>query len=745
MKRQPTNKTPLLEAALYYAERGLPVFPCRPRSKKPATPNGFKDATTDPEIIRAWWSKNPKYNIGLAIGDGLGVLDQDREKVDTSTGEIIHGDGQETRRDFEEKAGSEFPRTVSVKTGGGGRQDFYKLPDGVILKNSAEFREGCDTRGPGGYVVAPPSIHPSGARYEFMAGHGPDQVEIAPADELLLEFLRPAIRRDKTGSSTRSAAAPAPEKVPEGSRTSALISKIGRLTAAGLSPEAIRAAIREENEATCEPPLTDQELEREIFPAVDRWAGEGKTAAANFEDEDEEPRSKNSIIKAAEEKVPAGRRSFYRKRFYKWKTDKTGKASAVGVVDQEVERFIVEHFDFFLLGGEPYFLEESGLYKLDHNGERLKRTIEDCILPDLVRDATIRAIYNLVMIQDKRRDFSRLNQYPAEWIPFRNGLYDPERDELHEYRPEYFCINQIPAEYDPAAPEPEAFEKFLAEAIPEEDAREMLLEFMGLCMTRDTSPQKLLILRGRGGTGKSVLLRLLAEIIGEENVSAISLQNLGERFYPALLLGKLCNICADISAEDLKSTAEIKKAVGEDDILAEKKGKDAFKFRSYAKLIFSANTIPLNLDEKSDAFYRRLSVVVMDKKPAAPDRDLGAKLQNEKPGIVRIMVEALRRMYERGYLLESDQSREEVEALRREADSITAFLADELRHDQKARIKRTELSYLYEEYCGDNGYRCVSAHRLYDELRRRGYASITIHGDYYFKGLGKKDEDDTNA
>ena len=93
-----------LQYALSYAKIGFNVFPLIPRSKFPATEHGFKDATRDFTIIKGWWSKNPEYNIGLATGNGLLVIDLD---VDDEKGIS----GYESLKDWEQEHG-EFPDTV---------------------------------------------------------------------------------------------------------------------------------------------------------------------------------------------------------------------------------------------------------------------------------------------------------------------------------------------------------------------------------------------------------------------------------------------------------------------------------------------------------------------------------------------------------------------------------------------------------------------------------------------------------
>lgn len=79
---QPWPPVDMLAAALRYAAAGWPVFPCQPGAKAPLTPNGFKNATTDPAIIAAWWSRSPRANVAVATGaPGPDVLD-----VDTKNG-----------------------------------------------------------------------------------------------------------------------------------------------------------------------------------------------------------------------------------------------------------------------------------------------------------------------------------------------------------------------------------------------------------------------------------------------------------------------------------------------------------------------------------------------------------------------------------------------------------------------------------------------------------------------------------
>jgi putative DNA primase/helicase len=143
-----------LAIALDYAARGWAVFPCVPRAKEPATKRGFYDATTNPATIRRWWLAQPDYNIGIATGavSRIWVLDEDGEA------------GAATLRDLEAKYGP-LPDTLCSITGCG-RHRWFRA-DVPIQSSAARVGAGVDVRGDGGYVLAPPSVHPDGPVYRW--------------------------------------------------------------------------------------------------------------------------------------------------------------------------------------------------------------------------------------------------------------------------------------------------------------------------------------------------------------------------------------------------------------------------------------------------------------------------------------------------------------------------------------------------------------------------------------------------
>lgn len=256
------------EQALYYASLGLAVLPLKPPripgqkkpGKEPMTAHGVKDATTDQDVISQWWDSCPDANIGIATGSrsgGLVVIDLD---IDEDRGL----NGYEVLREWQQEHG-EFPETWQSITGRGGYHLFYR--DAARNSNRAALYEGVDIRGENGYIVAPPSVHENGRSYEWE--QGPGDLQIAQVNDKVAEFMLGPLPEQKAQGFQE------PETILEGQRVSALVKLIGSQRAKGLSTEAIRAAVRAENEARCIPPLTDQELEKEVFPALKRdWKAE---------------------------------------------------------------------------------------------------------------------------------------------------------------------------------------------------------------------------------------------------------------------------------------------------------------------------------------------------------------------------------------------------------------------------------------------------------------------------------------
>ena len=243
-------------AADFYAARGMRVHPCR--GKVPLT-RWSAAATTDPAQLAAWWAPGSTANVAIATGGGLVVLDVD---VDRSAGKY----GDETLAHLEQEHGA-LPATWTCLTGGGGVHYYFRCED-PRLSVGTQIAPGLDYRGPGGYVIAPPSVHPTtGRTYEWEVNGHPFAVPLAPLPEWLHELMLKGREREKKTGQAQEAAEP----IMAGGRNDAIFREAARLRAAGLTLQELLAAVGEINRQRCQPPLEDAEIET-ICKSAARYA-----------------------------------------------------------------------------------------------------------------------------------------------------------------------------------------------------------------------------------------------------------------------------------------------------------------------------------------------------------------------------------------------------------------------------------------------------------------------------------------
>jgi Bifunctional DNA primase/polymerase, N-terminal/Primase C terminal 1 (PriCT-1) len=244
----------MIGAALALASRGMAVFPLKPRDKIPITKHGCKDATVDLEVVSAWWEGYPEANIGLATGarSGVWVVDIDGELGEAS----LHA--------LEQRMGV-LPATVESITGGGGRHLFFRLPDSdevPTIKNTArKIGEGLDTRGDGGYVVAPPSIHPRGRAYAWSVDSAAEFAD--PPVWLVAMIIAPVVRLDERQPPEHWTQL-AHDGAEEGARNMTLASMAGRYLRLGIHPAEVNELLLGWNASRNRPPLPDAEVTRVV-------------------------------------------------------------------------------------------------------------------------------------------------------------------------------------------------------------------------------------------------------------------------------------------------------------------------------------------------------------------------------------------------------------------------------------------------------------------------------------------------
>lgn len=319
---------------------------------------------------------------------------------------------------------------------------------------------------------------------------------------------------------------------------------------------------------------------------------------------------------------------------------------------------------------------KNGLYEESEN--QIKNTIQDT-WQELASINNVNECLNHIkrMTYKKREETNNPNL-----IPFQNGYFDLKKKTFHEYSPKNIFFSKHPITYKPTAVCP-AIGKFLVE-IAEEDTEKIrvLKRIAAYCFYRSYPIQKAIMLYGSGANGKSVYLNLLTYLLGMENVSKISLQELtSNRFAVGRLYGKNANIFADLESKALNSTGYFKGLTGGDYLTCDRKFRDSFDFKNHAKLLFSCNQIPES-DDQSDAFFRRWLILPFTKVLKKEEQDplILSKLvePSELSGFANVLLEEMDGLLEEycfGMDGEDDIQRTR-ELYQRLSDSAKAFLMD---------------------------------------------------------------------
>lgn len=305
----------------------------------------------------------------------------------------------------------------------------------------------------------------------------------------------------------------------------------------------------------------------------------------------------------------------------------------------------------------------------------------------------------------------------ARYIAFTNGVLDIVEDRMLSFSPDLVVTNQIPWEYDPEA-ESDLADRVLDNiACQDPDIRALLEECIGYCFFRRNELRKAFILTGNKRGGKSTYLDCIKAILGDDNVSALDLSEIGDRFNTSMMYGKLANIGDDIGDEFLRGSqvAIFKKVVAGNRIKAEYKGVTPFEYDPYVKLLFSANEIP-RMRDRGGAVLDRLIIIpfnaTFDKTQKDYDPFLKYKLMEKEPVqyMIRLGVEGLRRILgdDRGFT-KSKAVQLQLAEYNEENNPILGFVKEINVDVDIINNPRDDVYRRYSVFCHENGFTPVGA------------------------------------
>ena len=704
----PNGQLPTLTAALAYLARRWSVVPIRPGDKRPLVAwAGFQRRPATEEQVRAWWQEWPDAGVGIVTGaiSGLVVLDVD--------GDV----GEATLRDLQEEHDA-LPPTAEAITGGGGRHLLFAHPGGKKIPNKARFAAGLDTRADGGYIVAPPSVHPNGKPYAWEVSAHPEDIPPAALPPWLLAAImegkaKPAAPADGAGDWL----AVALRGVGQGKRNDTCARLAGHYLRLRLSVSDTVTLLLDWNKRN-RPPLAAGEL-RQIVASVDktdRKAGQEPQAGAYHE------------------------------------TD-VGNAELLVDLSGEQLRFVhVRPRSGPVAGwwrvwdGKRWADDDGGTCaRLAHDmaRERLRRAAD---IPDaraseaaakwaLRSDSTDKIRDTLEATSWQKALVSRPGDYDTD--PFLlnvgNGLLDLRTGDLRPHDPATMCHRFTPVMFDSRATAPR-WERFLAEVFDGNDAMVGFVQrAAGYSLTGATPEDCLLLLHGGGTNGKSTLLRILHALLGDYALATDFATFTLQREKQGAIRNDLARLAgarlvtASETSEGLRfSEGILKQLTGGDQVAARFLHQEFFEFTMQAKIWLSCNHRP-RVRDSSEAFWRRIRLLPFAVSfKGREEKHLDDVLLAELPGILTWALTGCLEWLDLDDLQAPPEVVVATTNYQQEEDTIGRFLGDccEITPDDKSTT--AALYSAYQGWSEDNGERPMGARTFGRELGDRGFSPCRI-------------------
>lgn len=663
----------VLNAALAYAARGWPVIPLR--GKKPCSPHGVKDAITDPDIITEWWERWPDANVGIACGEkSFDVIDIDGQKGEAALVAWLTGKGI-----FEEGKVALNSTLISL-TAKGKHLCFQATGQ---LKNLVRAAEDVDIRTDGGYIVAPPSIHPeSGKVYAWASGHGPDDIGPAPFPDWLLKYLQTG--NAKGGSS--SLFSEKVIKVKSGERNRTLFRQAASARSRGLGKPAIVAMLQAVNATQCEPPLLDDEVERIASSAAEYPPGGARDAIGTHKDDLRGITAQDvcnvSIVNEGKDTE---------------REDLTFSPSKAADV-------MINLYDLVSTPDGLIWIYDEGIYAPDGEhviGSFLDRIVGDMMPVRLLKETLAKIVYRT------REDYEVFNPDPCIF-GVQNGVIDMRTGQFSPHSPAWKITRKAPVVYDPTATCPE-ISQFLTSSLGVDDRRSLLEIFAA--KTTGIVFEYFAAWVGRGQNGKTICQEMIRAFWGDDATTEVQLSSLGKnRFDLVELMNKYWLINSEVGGGQQESRW-IKLISGGGKVTADQKGRDHIEFRSSCFIVFDCNNPP-RFQDNSHGFKRRLILItwpysfVDSPAPGVDhekqrDPDLLSKITRpeELSGLLNLLIQIAPKIIESKIIYRRATGEQLAEEYDLKSSSAEVFWDRFCEPDDETDTPSTWLYQKYKEFC----------------------------------------------
>ena len=395
-------------------------------------------------------------------------------------------------------------------------------------------------------------------------------------------------------------------------------------------------------------------------------------------------------------------------------------------------------------GSETFFIYwyDNGYYKQMSTGE-VKAMIKEFIPMELRRPTIWEDTYKDLTSTKNFISFEQLNSYD-HLINFKNGILDTKEWRLIPHDPKYNLTHQIQFNYNENAPVPTNWKKFIETLVSGDiDTAYTLQEWFGINISNynvNLCKKAVALCGAVGNTGKSKFLKMLALIIGLNNICSKSIQDLSARFGAGALYGKKCVLIDDQKAANIEDGSTFKAITGDGVIEAELKGKDPFAITFNGGITFTCNEMPYIKDDKGTHMFERFLIIPCNNviPPEKRDNRLFEKMEKEIEGIILWALQGLKRLMQNGFVLtESKMSKSANEDYRSLNDSLFRFIKENcivtgVRSD---KIRKVEFEKRYDKYCGENDITPLDKKNIKARAEKNGIPCVLYEGYWYYRGV----------
>lgn len=715
----------ILEQALKYSSLGWKVFPVN-KDKRPLTQNGFKDASNKEHKLRRWWTEHPQANVAIATGkdSGIVVLDIDSHK-DSSTNslqELIHQKGT-------------FNQTVVARTGGGGQHIYFKYPPDNQVSSTVNLFgiPGIDIRADGGYVVAPPSMHLSGNRYQWLQDRDPFESVLASCPSFIFNSSR---------QKTRVHTSHTQDIIPEGFRNASLTSIAGMLRSFGLTYEQILPVLHSQNTLRCQPPLAEGEIETianhivEYPPRNTRAASTHNLAydvLLGFDRTDVGFASMLAHIYLGRIKYNHTRGSWHVWNSHFWKQDLTSQITQLAI--------------------ESTRLLQQAATELEDLEARTA-----AIRYSLKLQNKFRLVSGIALLQSNAAVATTHEDWDTDkdTIACLSGVINLTNNTLSEGHPDDLMSKWVPLYYEPKAAAPKWI-RFLDEIFQgNQEVIQFVQRAVGYSLTGRIDEQCLFLLIGHGANGKSTFLEILHSLFGTYSYAAPFStfernKNSSQSNDIASLMGQRLVTASEPNQGAVFDESRIKSLTGGDKISARFLHQEFFQFHPICKIWVGVNHLPRVKDD-SVGFWRRVRRINFNTKFYAPtdtippdgklrDPNILSKLLTELPGIFNWALQGSADWYLHKLAI-PETVQTATQMYQQDNDPLYPFIqfSCDLESDFQTPANTLYLEYTRHcEHLSLRKYEILSASRFHERMRAE-YTRISDGSQDIYVGLKLKPE-----